>query len=646
MFSFRGLKNKVKQKNPLLKENDMYKNLKLFRRMIILFLCLPVIQVFTVAEPTVSMACINDQPVPDITKELVIIHTNDMHSRLAGFAPESEYTPLTTGDDNTIGGFARIARIIKQEKDRAPESVLVLDAGDFLMGTLFQELEPSEGFQLRLMKEMGYDAVSIGNHEFDFGIGSTAEIIRNSAKKGQVPSILLANIEFNSESNEDDGLEALFNEGIIKPYKIIEINGLRIGIFGILGYDASDDAPYIVPAKITDPIKTARKIAGDLKTIEKADLVICLSHCGVMRKEDGTWGGEDVKLASKVDDINIIISGHTHTYLPEPIFVGNTIIMQAGVNGTNVGKLQIAIKNTQMEFQNYELITVNDAIRGDFKIHGAIENQKELIQKRILDELGMNYDNPVVTSGFDLICDETNKIEESNLGPFLADAIRYYINSTKGKHTDIALIAAGVIRDQLVTGKSSIADIFRISCMGKGSDDIPGYPLSMVYVTGNELKKIIEVLLFAYKSSPDRYCYYSGMKVHFDPSKGLLRKIKSIEVENDAGIYRQVDFSKDNHDLFSITANAYILEFVGILKKLTFGIVKVYPKNENGSPISDMKEAVIDMDTQKEGVQEGKEWLASYRFVSQLLDVNRDGIPDIPVQYNNPSLRVIPERNE
>ena len=107
-----------------------------------------------------------------------------------------------------------------------------------------------------------------------------------------------------------------------------------------------------------------------------------------------------------------------------------------------------------------------------------------------------------------------------------------------------------------------------------------------------------------------------------------------------------MDFSKDNNDLYSITANAYILEFVGILKKLTFGIVKVYPKNENGSPISDMKEAVIDMDTQKEGVQEGKEWLASYRFVSQLLDVNRDGIPDIPVQYKNPSLRVIPERNE
>jgi 5'-nucleotidase len=496
------------------------------------------------------------------------------------------------------------------------------------------------------MKEMGYDAVSIGNHEFDFGISSTAEIIRSSVKNGQIPPILLANIQFNAESVEEDGLEALYDEGIIKPYYIIEKNGLRIGIFGILGYDASDVAPYISPAKIADPIKTARKITNELKTIEKVDLVICLSHSGVAKNKDGMWEGEDVKLASKVNDIDIIISGHTHTYLPDPIYVGKTLIVQAGANGAYVGKIQIAIKNKQIELQNYELIAVNDSIPGDLNIHAAIENQKGLIQKKILDDLGMNYDDPVVTTSFDLICDESNKVEESNLGPLLADAIRYYINSTEGKHTDIALIAAGVIRDQLVTGTSSIADIFRISSMGKGLDSIPGYPLSMVYVTGNELKKIIEVLLFAYKSSPGNYCYYSGLKVHFDPSKGMLRKIISIEAEDEAGSYRQVDFSKNNNDLYSIAANAYILEFVGLLKKMTFGIVKVYPKNEDGTIIPDMREALIDMDLKKEGVQEGKEWMASYQFVRQFKDVNQDGIPDVPEKYKDPSLRVIPVGRE
>ena len=577
----------------------------------------------------------------DTSKELIILHTNDLHSRLAGYAPESEYTPLTTGDDRTIGGFARIARLIEQEKDRNTGSVLVLDAGDFLMGTLFHTLEQTDGFQLGLMKEMGYDVLSIGNHEFDFGVSSTAEIIRSSMKNGQIPNIVLANIQFNPESVEDDGLQALYSDGTIKPYLIIEKNGLRIGIFGILGYDATDVAPLITPAVIMDPVKTARKITNELKTIEKADVVICLSHSGVKKNAKGVWEGEDVKLASKVNDIDIIISGHTHTALTEPLFVGKTVIVQAGANGAYVGKIQLTVENNQVKFKKYELIPVNDSVPGDLRIHTAIENRKGLIQERILNNIGIKYDDPVVTSGFDLTCYEQYKVEESNLGPFLADAIRYYVNNTEGKHTDIALIAAGVIRDQLVTGTSSIADIFRISSAGKGFDDIPGYPLSMAYVTGNELKKIIEVLLFAYKSSPGNYCYYSGLKVKIDPSKGMLRKVISIETEDETGTYKQVDFSKNNNKLYSIVANAYIMKFVGLLKKMTYGIVKVYPKNQDGNIISDMRDAIIDMDLQKDGVQEGKEWMASYKFISQFKDLNKDGIPDIPDQYKKPESRII-----
>jgi len=578
-------------------------------------------------------------------KKLIILHTNDLHSRLAGYAPESEYTPLTVGDDRTIGGFARIASVIKQEKNKEDGSVLVLDAGDFLMGTLFHALEPADGFQLRLMKEMGYDAVSIGNHEFDFGIRSTADIIRSSLKNGQIPSILLANIQFDPAPGDDDGLEAIFDEGIVKPYRIVEKNGLRIGIFGILGYDASDVAPFISPAKITDPIKTARKMTDELRTREKVDLVICLSHSGVSKNAKGIWEGEDVRLASKVKGIDVIISGHTHTYLPDPIFIGKTVIVQTGANGAFIGKINLTVENKHVKFDKSEMIPINDNVPGDYRIHASIENQKAMIQKRILNSLEMNYDQPVVESDFDLIFDEKGVVEDSNLGPLLADAIRYYVNSSEGRHTDIALTAAGVIRDQMVKGQSTIADIFRISSMGMGSDSIPGYPLSMAYVTGNELKKIIEVLLFAYKSSPGNYCYYSGIRVAINPSKGFLKKVLSIEIEDGAGTFKKVDFSKNNKDLYNITANAYIMEFVGLLKKMTYGIVKIYPKNENGIIFSEIREAIIDMDLNKAGVQEGKEWIAFYKYVSQFQDLDRDGIPEIPQLYKSPLLRVVPVSN-
>ena len=122
----------------------------------------------------------------------------------------------------------------------------------------------------------------------------------------------------------------------------------------------------------------------------------------------------------------------------------------------------------------------------------------------------------------------------------------------------------------------------------------------------------------------------------------MLRKIIKIEIEDESGNYKQVDFSKNNNTLYSIAANAYILEFVGLLKKMTFGIVKVYPKNSDGIILTDMKQAMVDMDAKKEGDQEGKEWIALYDYITQFTDVNRDGIPDVPYQYQNPSLRVIP----
>jgi 5'-nucleotidase/UDP-sugar diphosphatase len=142
-------------------------------------------------------------------KKIVILHTNDLHSRLNGYAPESEYSPLTIKDDSTTGGFARIATIIKNEKEQNTGTTLVIDAGDFLMGTLFHYLEPATGFQLRLMKEMDYDVACLGNHEFDFGTEKLAEIINSSVRAGEIPSLLLGNAVFDKNDTQDDSFEQL-----------------------------------------------------------------------------------------------------------------------------------------------------------------------------------------------------------------------------------------------------------------------------------------------------------------------------------------------------------------------------------------------------------------------------------------------------
>jgi len=568
-------------------------------------------------------------------KKITILHTNDLHAHLEGFAPESDYTPLSVNDDKTIGGFSRIATIIKREKELSGRTTLVVDAGDFLMGTLFQSLETKNGFQLRLMKTMGYDVACLGNHEFDYGPEKLAAIITASASNGEIPSILLSNAVFSEQDSGDDSLEELFNNNTIGRKFILSRDGIKIGLFSLMGVVADDNAALAPPVTFSKQIPLARKMVKELQK-EKCDVIICLSHSGVTDDGKGGWEGEDVELAEKVKGINVIISGHTHSLLNKPVMVNGIPVVQTGEYGRNVGKLSLTLKNGQVIVDGYMLIPVDDKTAGDKTVQQLIEDQKLLIDKEILAPLGMKYTLPVAESDFLLECNEMGDIEGSNLGPMVADAIYNYVNKHSDKGTDISMVAVGVIRDRIVPGKQTAADIFRIMSMGTGTDMVPGYPLSRLYVTGKELKSILEILQVAYKSTPGNYCYYSGFRVEYNPEKGMLKKIRKIEILHPDGKNQLVDFSKKNKALYSITANSYMLEFIGIIKKMSFGLINVIPKDATGARVTDMKNAVIDMDNKVEGVQEGKEWLALMEMISLMKDTNGNGIPDLDKKYKEP----------
>jgi 5'-nucleotidase len=190
------------------------------------------------------------------------------------------------------------------------------------------------------------------------------------------------------------------------------------------------------------------------------------------------------------------------------------------------------------------------------------------------------------------------------------------------------------------TGKQSLADIFRVVPMGSGKDDIPGYPLAGVFVTGKELKGIMEILYLAPSGSADNYIYFGGLRATFNPEKGLLKKITSIEIGDAKKGFTPVDWSRKNKKLYSLTANTYLLEFVGIIKKLSHGLVKVTLKNEKGEPIPSMQSAVIDADPDKPGKQEVKEWMALIWFLQLQPDINGNGLPDIPSYYRTASPRL------
>lgn len=566
--------------------------------------------------------------------KITILHTNDLHSRLRGFTPELSYTPLTINDDKTVGGFARIATIIKNEKEQSNGTTLALDAGDFMMGTLFPSLEKKTGFQLRLMKEMGYDVIGIGNHEYEFGPDWLASVIVKSHENGEIPELLIGNAKFDNKNKADDGLEKLITDKVIGRKTILTRNGIKIGIFSILGKDAVSVAPKASPVTFEKQSSFAKKMVKELRS-ENCSVIICISHSGISKENKGVWGGEDIDLARSVKGIDLIVGGHTHTKLDKPIIVNGTTIVQTGEFGQFVGCLTLSCSPVKTTVESYRLIPVDDGVAGDEHINRLIEEQKEDINRDILKPLGMDYNKPVVETDFTIEGNDGGDYVNSNLGPLIADAIQYYVNKHNTKGTDISMVAAGMIFDKIRPGVQSVPDIFRVMPLGSGKDEIPGYALSRLYVTGRELKSILEILQVASHSKPANYCYYSGFRVDYDPDKGLFRKIKKIGIVHADGRTVNVEFSKKNKSLYSITADSYMLEFIGIIKKMSFGLINVVPKDKDGNKIKDMKTLVIDMDETREGIQEGKEWLALVEFLGSMKDINGNGISDTDKKYSS-----------
>jgi 5'-nucleotidase len=585
---------------------------------------------------TAALVTVNAQE----SRRLTILHTNDFHSHLQGYAPESAYTPGVADNDPTVGGFSRIAAIISDAKAENPGSTLVVDAGDCLIGTLFHALETETGFQLPLMKKAGYDVVAVGNHDFDFGPGAYAEIVNKSKQRGEIPVMLLGNAVTDPDDPADDSFEALRSEGVIRPYIIKEMAGVKIGFFSLLGKDADESAPYAPPVTFGKIIPAAKKLVKELKK-EGCDVIICLSHSGISKDKKGAWSGEDVKLAQKVKGIDLIITGHTHVLLKEPLFVKGIPIVGAGDNGRFVGRIEFLAENDGVKLEKYESIPVDDRINSHSEIQAEIVLQQSRIDVAILNNIGMTYTMPVAIAPYKISYEEYGDAKGSNLGAMVADAIYRYVNS-EGPGTDIAIVAAGVLRDPILPGAQSVADIFRVMSLGSGEDNVPGYALSKMWVTGKEIKNITEILLFTSASAPSNYPFYSHLRVEYDPEGRLFSKVRKIELTDNEGNVTEVNTSKDDAKLYSIVANSYMADNLGLVKKKTFGLIKVEPKDKDGNIVTEMDSFMMDFNASQAGIQEGKEWLALVKYLQQFSPAEEGGLPVIPDFYLNPPESLVP----
>jgi len=579
-------------------------------------------------------------------KTLTIIHTNDLHSHFLGFSPQLDYTPLETGNDKTVGGFARVATVIQQEKMKRKNPVLVLDAGDFLMGSLFHMLSREEGFELRLMGEMEYEVTTLGNHEFDLRPAGLARIITAAISKGKTPQIVFSSAVFSSESGADDFLEKVFAQGWVKSHTILKKGGMRIGVFGIMGRDAAEVSPFAAPMTFKDPIEAARDTVKVLREDEKVDLIICLSHSGL---GDGKQESEDENLVEAVEGIDIVISGHSHTALENPIVRNGAIIVQAGCYGQYVGILDIRFENKAVEIKDYKLLKIDDSAQGDPKMQKRIEAFVKLIDEQVLKVHGLSFWEVVAKTDFDLEIGE----EETNLGNLIADSIRWTINRHDSDKRDpstkvaFALESLGLIRDPIREGKSgnlAVCDIFNAIPLGIGMDDTMGYPLITFYLYGSEIKKTLEIVTSIYPiRGSDYYLQVSGLRFKYNPHRLIFDRVTDIWIGSEEEGYRPLDYSGGNKNLYRCAANIYNATFLKVVGRFTWNILDIIPKDRSGSPISDLKAVRVDSDKTKPGIQELKEWVGVIDYIRSFSEEGSHTIGPVPEKYRGKLGRIVVE---
>ncbi|MEO5767390.1 MAG: 5'-nucleotidase C-terminal domain-containing protein [Polyangia bacterium] len=577
-------------------------------------------------------------------QKLLILHTNDIHSHFMGQAPERDYTPATLSDDTTTGGLARLSSAIAAARAQAATAntpVLLLDGGDFMMGTLFEFLALAQAPELQFLQSAGYDATTIGNHELDWTPKGFAGILAKARTQQVTVPILSSNMTFSATSTGDDELEALAALGAIQKKLVKTIGatdtspGLKVGFFGLLGADAEQVTPQKAPLTFEGIETAAARMVTELRTVDKVDLVIALSHSGI----DSTGKGEDADLAAQVPGIDIIISGHTHDKLDQPAVVGKTLIVTAGSYGRFLGHLELSVspagaagEPATVAMDRYTLQNIDDTVPGDVAEQQTIDTLIGALDTQLASS-GLQYRGVVAKTAADL---PLVAYGESPVGNLVTDAYRTMGAALQPSDPPVIGVEAnGQLRADILkgtTGEIWFADLFRVTPIGIGPNQLPGFPLVTFYLNAKDIASGLE-LGGAPELVPDQYfLQMSGLKVEYDMSKPPFGRVSSLKLVT--GAAEQVLDVNDTTKCYKVIATNYVAGLLGVVNTFTNKALSVTAKDKACTTAIDATDPArfVDADpTTPTTVEELKQWQAILKYVTGRPPVG--GVPTVPATY-------------
>lgn len=561
----------------------------------------------------------------DNTKQVDIMFVHDTHSHL------NEFTTVENGQSQTMGGFAKIKTLINQQKEKNPDTLL-LDAGDFSMGTLIQVIYAEEAPELRMLGDLGMDAVSFGNHEFDYKAAGLANMLNAAVASGDpLPPMVVCNVDWDGMeakglTEDQKNLLQAFETYGVKEYIMVEKNDVNIAITGVFGIDAKACVPNC-PLDFEDPVEAVKKTVAEIKANENADMIVCVSHSGTWDDEDKS---EDEILAKAVPELDFIVSGHTHTKLDEPIIHGDTYIGSVGEYGKYLGSVSMTQKeNGRWSLDKYELITIDTSIEPDAATQEKIDQFTIAIDDKYLSQFGYTKDQVLCTNEVEFVdSSDTSRLHtELNLGSIMADAYTYAVEtlSDSDPHpVDMAVAPSGTIRDTYALGNITTENVFNSFSLGIGKDGIPGYPLISIYLTGKELKTAAEIDASISDIMTTARLYTDGLYWHYNPNRMILNKVTDVYLCN--GNEERVELDDDT--LYRVVTDFYTSQMLGGVTDLSFGLLSIVPKHADGTPVANYEDAIVMTDD-----GELKAWAAIAAYMTSFEDTDGDGIGNVPAKY-------------
>ena len=561
-----------------------------------------------------------------------VLFTHDLHSH---------FLPQPDGRGGESGGYARLKTALNREQAAHPDA-LTLDGGDFSIGSLIQTLYTTQGAELRTMQALGYDAATVGNHEFDHtgtGFAAMLNAVVESGDGG--PPLLMANYKPAGDNPDRLDIQRAMAAYGVQDCMTLERGGVTYGIFGLMGKDSDSCAPSS-GFVLEDMADSARRCVEHLKE-QGAEFIICLSHGGTNEKKKLS---EDELLAEKVEGIDLIVSGHTHTTLTEPIAVNNTYIVSAGPYCENLGSITIEwTEGGERTLTDYHLTPIDENLPEDGEITTMVERWKGLVGGTYLARYGLTYDEVLTVAGFDLPTPRSGVQSGNALGELVADSFLWAVNNLEKDAPDVPTVtvtADGVLRAPIATGEITTSMAFDVLSMGVGSDGTSGFPLVGVYLTGKELRAIAEVDASVTPLMPAAQLYVAGMEYSFNTHRMFFNRVTDAQLyqqsvwqwdyppDSSAKPSQNVERSKiaiQDDQLYRVVTGMYSAQMLSTVEGKSFGLLSLEPKMADGSPVTDFETCIL----RDENGSEIKEW---YALAAYLQSFGEEGIPG---RYSLPS---------